>query len=57
MINQSSLLVFVCFVGGTLLAQNDQQRQKRDLEQLLSSCVPFAEQMLSMESSSLTTPP
>jgi hypothetical protein len=32
-------------VGGTLLAQNDQQSEKHDLEQLLSAAVPFAEQM------------
>jgi hypothetical protein len=46
MIHQSVLLVFLCFVGGTVLAQNDQQHQKHDLEQLLSAAVPFAEQML-----------
>ena len=46
MIHESLLLVFFGFVGGTLLAQNDQQRQKHDLEQLLSAAVLFAEQML-----------
>jgi hypothetical protein len=44
--SQSLLFVFFCFVGGTLLAQTDQQRQKSDLEQLLSFVVPFAEQTL-----------
>ncbi len=34
------LFVFFCFVSRTLLAQTDQQGQKRDLEQLLSSVVP-----------------
>jgi hypothetical protein len=46
MINQPLLLAFFCFLAGTLLAQSDQQSQKRDLEQLLSAAVPFAKQML-----------
>jgi hypothetical protein len=47
MIHESLLLkVSLSFVGGTLLAQNDQQCQKHDPEQLLSAAVPFAEQML-----------
>ena len=46
MVHESLLPVFLCFVCGTLLAQNDQQRQKNELEQLLSAAVPFAEQML-----------
>jgi hypothetical protein len=46
MISQQLLLVFLGFVSAALLAQNDQQSQKHDLEQLLSAAVPFAEQML-----------
>jgi hypothetical protein len=46
MMGQLLLVVSFCFLGQTLLAQNDQQSRERDLEQLLSFVVPFAEQTL-----------
>ncbi len=44
--NLGFVLAFFCVATGTLLAQSDNESQKRDLNQLLSSVLPFAEQML-----------
>jgi hypothetical protein len=44
--NSGLILACVCFATATLLAQSDNESQKRDFDRLLSSVMPFAEQML-----------
>jgi hypothetical protein len=46
MMNPALVLVFFCLATGTLVAQSDKDSQRQDLERLLSSAMPFAEQML-----------
>jgi len=46
MINSGLILTFFCFATATLFAQTDSESQKQDFNQLLSSVLPFAEQML-----------
>jgi hypothetical protein len=46
MIKPALVFAFLCFAIGTLFAQSDKESQKRELEQLLSSVMPFAQQML-----------
>ena len=46
MMKSALILAFQCFAIGTLFAQIDKEGQKHDLEQLLSSVMPFAQQML-----------
>jgi hypothetical protein len=46
MMNSGLILACVCFATATLLAQSDNESQRRDFDRLLSSVLPFAGQML-----------
>jgi hypothetical protein len=46
MMNSGLILACFCFATATLFAQSDKESQKRDFDRLLSSVLPFAEQML-----------
>jgi hypothetical protein len=46
MMNSGLILGGLCFATATLFAQSDKEGQKGDFDRLLSSALPFAEQML-----------